>query len=283
MAIVAVMGAGLLGTGFVENLLTKGHTVRVWNRTAEKLAPLVAKGAVAAASPAEAVSGAERVHLILAEDSAVDAVIDALRPGLGAGVPIVDHSTNLPEKVAARFVYLGREGVTYLHAPVFMSPANARDAMGLMMIAGPKDVVDAVSPALATMTGKLWHVGERPDKAAVFKLAGNAVLVGLTGVMGDVLAIGAGRGMEPSEILALFDVFKPGTMVGFFGQRIAKAGEGPASFELSMARKDVRLMMECAGEPTALTVLPALASAMDQAIEAGKGQQDFAVFARKVK
>lgn len=280
MAIVAVLGTGLLGTGFVENLLAKGHTVRVWNRTASKANALVAKGAIAAASPAEAVAGAERVHLILAEDRAVDFVIEALRPGLGAGVPILDHSTNLPEKVAARFVYLGREGLTYLHAPVFMSPANARDAMGMMMISGPKEAVDAVSPALSSMTGKLWNVGERPDKAAVYKLSGNAVLVGLTGLMGDVLSIGAGAGMEPSEVLALFDVFKPGTMMGFFGNRIVKAGEGPVSFELSMARKDVRLMMDCAGDH-ALTVLPALATKMDRAIDAGHGQQDFAIFARK--
>ena len=56
MNTVAVLGAGLLGAGFVENLLGKGVAVRVWNRTAARLAPLVETGAGAAATPAEAVA-----------------------------------------------------------------------------------------------------------------------------------------------------------------------------------------------------------------------------------
>ena len=67
MATIAVLGTGLLGAAFVENLLEKGHTVRVWNRTREKLQPLVEKGAVAADDPADCARGAERVHLVLAE------------------------------------------------------------------------------------------------------------------------------------------------------------------------------------------------------------------------
>ncbi|MFN7145740.1 MAG: NAD(P)-binding domain-containing protein, partial [Myxococcota bacterium] len=72
---IAVLGTGLLGSGMVENLLAKGERVVVWNRTAAKLAPLVETGAVAAATPAEAVRGAERVHLVLTADDAVDATI----------------------------------------------------------------------------------------------------------------------------------------------------------------------------------------------------------------
>ncbi|MFO0005806.1 MAG: NAD(P)-binding domain-containing protein, partial [bacterium] len=102
MATIAVLGAGLLGSGFVTNLLDKGEDVVVWNRTASKLAPLVARGARAAASPADAARGAERVHLVLTADDAVDATIAALRPGLDEGVPVLDHSTNLPARVAER-------------------------------------------------------------------------------------------------------------------------------------------------------------------------------------
>src|SRR5260221_9875147 len=80
MATLAVLGTGLLGSGMVENLLAKGHRVRIWNRSPDKLAPLLAKGAIAAADPAAAARGAERVHLVLAEDAAVDAVVAALRP-----------------------------------------------------------------------------------------------------------------------------------------------------------------------------------------------------------
>jgi 3-hydroxyisobutyrate dehydrogenase-like beta-hydroxyacid dehydrogenase len=277
---VAVLGTGLLGSGFAENLIAKGHDVRVWNRSRDKLKPLVQKGAKAANDPVEAVRGAGRVHLFVAEDDAAEAVITALRPGLGKDVPLVDHGTNLPARVAARFARLRSQGVRYLHAPVFMSPQNAREAQGMMVVAGPKADVEALSEALQQMTGKLWYCGERPDLAAFYKLAGNGLLISLTGTMGDLLAMGESCGLDAQQVLALFEVWKPGAAISFFGQRVATAGSGPPSFELAMARKDVRLMLETSGNQGRLCVLPAVAAAMDRALQKGHGRDDFAVFAR---
>jgi 3-hydroxyisobutyrate dehydrogenase len=279
MTTIALLGTGLLGAGMVENLLAKGATVRVWNRSADKLGPLVAKGAVAAADPAACARGADRVHLVLAEDAAVDAVLPRLREGLGAGVPLIDHGTNAPAKVAARFAALRADGVRYVPAPVFMSPQNARDASGLMLLAGPKADAEHLQPQLAAMTGKVWWVGERPDLAAVYKLAGNSTFFALAAAMADVLAIGKGCNVPAEQMLALFEVFKPGGAMAFLGQRVAAAGSGAASFELTMARKDARLMHEAAaGAPT--LVLPAVIAAMDRAIARGDGARDYAIFAK---
>ncbi len=280
MTTIAVLGTGLLGAGMVENLLAKGAIVRVWNRSRDKLAPLVGKGAVAATDPADCARGAARVHLVLAEDPAVDAVVASLRGALGTAVPLIDHGTNAPTKVAARFAALRAAGVRYVPAPVFMSPQNARDATGLMLLAGPKADADELQPALAAMTGTVWWVGERPDLAAVYKLAGNSTFFALAAAMSDVLAIGKGCEVRPEQMLALFDVFKPGAAMQFLGQRVAKAAAaGPASFELTMARKDARLMLEAAGEAPTI-VLPAVAAAMDRAIARGDGGADYAAFTR---
>ncbi len=279
MTTVAVLGTGLLGSGMAQNLLGKGNTVRVWNRSAAKTQPLVQAGAVAARDPADAVRGAGRVHLVLTSDDAVDSVVAALRPGLGDGVAVIDHSTNLPARVAARTGTLRAAGVRYVSAPVFMSPQNAREAGGMMLLAGPKDECDALQPVLQPMTGKVWYVGERADLAAQHKLAGNGLLLALTGVMGDLLAMGAARGLAPADVLNLFEVWKVGAAIPLFGQRVATAGDGPASFELAMARKDLRLMLETAGD-LPLSVLPAVAAAMDRAIQQGHGHKDFAIFAR---
>ena len=279
MTTIALLGTGLLGAAMTENLLAKGHTVRVWNRSRDKLAPLVGKGAIAAADPADCVRGASRVHLVLAEDSAVDAVIAPLRPGLGRGVPLFDHSTNLPAKVKARYAALRGAGVPYVPAPVFMSPQNAREASGLIVFSGPKAEAEAHEAVLQPMTGKVFYAGEREDLAAVYKLAGNSVFFAMASAMADVLAIGAGAGVGAEQMLALFEVFKPGGALPFLGQRVAKAGAGPASFELQMARKDARLMVETAG-PQRLLVLPAVCAAMDQALARGQAQQDYAVFTK---
>ncbi len=279
MNTIALLGTGLLGSGMVENLLAKGHRVRIWNRTHDKLAPLVKRGAIGAKDPADAVRGASRVHLVLAEDAAVDAVIAALRPGLGKDTPVIDHSTNLPQLVAARFLSLRAASVRYVPAPVFMSPANARDASGLMLLAGPQADATALQPELAPMTGKVWYTGERADLAAVYKLAGNSLFFALAGAMSDVLAMGKGNDVAPEQMLKLFDVFKPGGALPFLGQRVMAAGAGPASFELTMARKDARLMQETAGGQR-LLVLPGIVAAMDQAIARGLGGADYAAFTK---
>lgn len=278
MDTIAVLGLGLLGRGFAENLLAKGHAVRVWNRTASRAEPLIAAGAIGTATPAEAVRGASRVHLVLSEDSAVDAVIDAMRSGLAAGTWIVDHSTNLPAGVAARVERLRKEGVRYVHAPVFMGPTNSREGTGLMLLSCSRDDEAALRPLLEPMTGRVLYLGEAPDKAAKIKLAGNGMLVMLIAAMGDLFEMGRAGGLTPDEILALFEQFSP-TPAGM-GRRALAAGEAPVGFELAMARKDVRLMIEMAGGGERLTLLPAVAAAMDRALEDGKGSEDFAIIAK---
>ncbi len=276
---IAILGTGLLGAGMVRNLLAKGEAVRVWNRSADKALALGAEGAEVAASPAEAVRGARRVHLVLTADDAVDDVIAACAGAFAADCPVFDHSTNLPDRVAARHQRSRAAGIAYFHAPVFMAPANARDGTGLMLLSASAAEAEAALPSLQTMTGKIWHVGERPDLAAVYKLIGNALLVSISGTFGDLFALGAHQGLDPAEVLQIFDHWRPGSMLPAFGQRVAARGTNPVSWELVTAAKDVRLMVEAAGGAEGLVVLPALAAAIQVALSEGHAQKDYAIFA----
>ena len=279
MSIVTVFGAGLLGAGMVRNLADKGHTVRVWNRSPGRAAPL-ADCATVCATPAEALEGAERLHILLSEDDAVDSVLALAGAAIVAGLPVLDHCTNLPPRVAARSATLRARGVPYLHAPVFMGPANMREGSGLMLIAGPAHEVAALQPALSELTGKVWHVGERVDLAAVHKLSGNALLLSLSGVLGDILSMGEAQGLSADETMAVFEVFRPGGALIPMAKRVTGAASAPPSFELSMAQKDVRLMIAAANGPDGLVVLPAVAAAMSTAAAEGNGAKDFAIYAR---
>ena len=271
---IALIGAGLLGSGMVARLRARGEAVRVWNRTASKLAPLEALGAERAESLDDLRRpDVTRIHLVLTADDAVDATVEALGP---VTVPLVDHSTNLPERVAERYQRLRAAGIRYTHAPVFMSPANAREGTGLMLVAGADG--DALTTALAPMTGKVWNVGPRPDLAAVYKLLGNATMLSMTGVLGDLLKMGAGEGLTPVDTLALFDHFRPQGWTPAMAPRILAAAEGPASFELTMAHKDVCLAIATA-RGADLAVLPGVEEAMASAMREGLATRDYAIFA----
>ncbi len=277
MARVAFIGTGLLGSGMVEAMCGRGDTVTVWNRTANKARALEAFGATVALTPEEAVRSAERVHLALPDDPIVDAMLERIAPRLAADAVVIDHTTTAPAATSTRVVNAARRGVRFVHAPVFMSPQMCRDAAGLMVVAGPKAVFDLVRPSLEKMTGEVWYVGERPDLAAAYKIFGNALLFVITAGIADVLAMAKSVGVPPQDAAGLFSKFKVGSVVAARAEKIAR-GDFAATFELTMARKDIRLMIEAAGQEP-LAVLPAIAKRMDEAIANGHGKDDLGAMA----
>ncbi|MDR3371535.1 NAD(P)-dependent oxidoreductase [Rhodoferax sp.] len=275
MATIAFLGTGLLGSAFAEAASQRGDTVTAWNRSADKAQALAQFGVIAAKSPSEAVRDAQRVHLVLKDDVVVEEVLAAARPGLSADAIIIDHTTTLPALTAARAQRLQAEGIHYLHCPVFMGPPAARKALGTMMVAGPRELFYSVEAELKKMTGRLEYMGERADLAAINKLFGNAMIIGVAAVMSDVLTMARASHVSAEEALKLFEFLDLNAIASGRGANMAK-GDFTPSFELAMARKDVGLMLETAvNRPMA--VLPQVATRMDQLIAAGHGADDFSV------
>ena len=277
MANIAFLGTGLLGGAFAEAAARRGDTVTAWNRSPDKVLALARFGVKSATTPADAVRGATRVHLVLKEDAVVDEVIAAARSGLSADAILIDHSTTLPSLTAQRAARLQAQGVRYLHCPVFMGPPAARSAQGLMIAAGPRALFESVKADLALMTGRLEYMGERADLAAVDKLLGNAMIIGMWAVMADVLTLAKASSLDAEDAIKLLGMLDLNAMVSRRGTAMAKGDFSP-SFELAMARKDVRLMLEVSGN-LPMAALPAVAARMDQLIAAGHGAKDASVMA----
>jgi 3-hydroxyisobutyrate dehydrogenase len=278
---IAFLGLGLLGGNFVRAALRRGEQVQVWNRTADKARPLAELGAHVCAEPAEAVRGAARVHLVLSDDAAVDSVLRQARAGLGPDVLLIDHTTTSPEGTRARAEQFQAEGLAFLHAPVFMGPQNALDASGVMLASGDSQRFEQLRPALEKMTGKLVYLGAAPERAASFKLLGNLYLMFITGGLAEMLQLGKALGVPAEEAVKLFDVFNPGlTLPGRVARVMARNFSQP-SWELQMARKDARLMLE-AGEAGGLPLqmLAGIAASMDRFLERGHAHDDWTVIAK---
>lgn len=275
---ITILGAGLLGSGFARALRRKGHDVRVWNRTPAKAQALAADGIAIAADPAEAVRGAERVHVVVSDDAAVDSVLAAAAPGLAKGALVIDHSTTSPGGALARTNSWRERGTTFVHAPVFMGPQNALDCTGIMLISGDRAIVERVSPMLAPMTGKLVDLGPRVEQAASFKLLGNLILMAFTAGFTDFLALAKALGVSPAEAGTLFEHFNPGPSLAGRYKRMTEAAYDQPSWELAMARKDARLMQEEAARANLpLIMVPALAQLMDEMIQRGHAHADWTV------
>lgn len=278
---IAFFGTGLLGSGFVRALRRRGEAVNVWNRTAEKAKRLEADGAKAFEDPAAAATRAERIHLSLSDDAAVDDVLERALPGIDPSAVIVDHTTTSASGTAARVLRWTERGFTFVHAPVFMGPKNALDSTGLMLVSGERRRVELVRPHLEPMTGKVVDLGDRPDAAAALKLFGNLFLMFLTGGLAEGFTLARAMSVDPRDAAALFEHFNPGLTLGARVERMLTAEWSNASWELAMARKDARLMLEEANRAAQpLSMLPSIAARMDELIAQGHAHDDWTVLAK---
>ena len=280
---IAILGTGLLGSGFARALLRRGETVHVWNRTPAAALELEPDGAHTFADPSDAVADAQRVHVALADDAAVDHVLALAERGLTEGAWVIDHTTTSTAGARERTESWRQRGVTYLHAPVFMGPKNALDSTGLMLVSGDREVVREARPMLEPMTGKLIDLGPRVDAAAAFKLLGNLFLMTLAAGFTDMLALAKAVDLAPSDVATLFEHFNPGANAPARFARLLEADYDHPSWTLAMARKDARLIeAECDDAGVPLASLPAFAALMDDLLARGFRDADWTIVAKDV-
>ena len=101
------------------------------------------------------------------------------------------------------------------------------------------------------------------------------MIIGVSAVMADILTMAQASGVDPQSAVKLLGMLDINAMVAGRGANMAR-GNFTATFELTMARKDVGLMLETAGDRP-LAALPAIAARMDQLIASGHGAKDASV------
>lgn len=275
---ITFLGTGLLGSGFVRAALGRGEKVAVWNRTLEKAAALGPRGARVYPVAGNAVAAADRVHLVLSDDDAVESVLKEILPALQPGTPVFDHTTTSIDGARRRTADLAGIGVTYQHAPVFMSPQNALDSAGVMLFSGSAERHEKMKSALAPMTGRLAYLGTDTGRAAAMKLGGNLMLMAITAGLTDMARFLKGADQPREAINELFEHFNPGLSVQPRAKRMFSGEYENPSWELKMARKDARLMLaEAEKNALPLKFLPQIAAEMDRFIAAGKAEHDWTV------
>jgi 3-hydroxyisobutyrate dehydrogenase and related beta-hydroxyacid dehydrogenases len=278
---IAYLGTGLLGGNFVRAFLRNGKQVQVWNRTASKAKELEQYGAKVFDTPADAVKGPDTIHLTLKDDASVDEVLEAALPGMKPGAMIVDHTTTSADGARQRTETWKARGFSYIHAPVFMGPANALDSTGIMLVSGDQQLVQQITPELEKMTGKLINFGDEVGKAAGMKLIGNCFLVGFAAGLADTLTLATSLNIQASDVAGLFENWNPAGMLKPRMDRMTSGNYSKPSWELSMARKDTGLFIQAAEQAgRKLAVMPAIAKEMDSYIEQGYGNDDWTVLGK---
>jgi 3-hydroxyisobutyrate dehydrogenase-like beta-hydroxyacid dehydrogenase len=283
---IGFIGLGAMGHHMAAKLLGAGQPVHVWNRSPEPVQALVAKGAKAAATPAEC-GIADVVFTMLADDNATRAVmvdggvLDAMAPG-SIHVNMATVSVAFAQEMAALHV---AKGVGYVAAPV-LGRVDVAEAGKLNILAGGSDeLIARVQPLFDLMGQKTWRFGEQPEQANAVKLACNLMLACAIEATGEGTALARAHGVPAENFIDLITstLFAGSPVYKGYGGMIAQQRYSPAGFKLSLGQKDVRLAVEAArskGLPLAFG--DALQGVLKEAVDQGDADLDLAALGKNV-
>jgi len=200
---IGVAGIGNMGSNIGARLMEVGHTLTVWNRTAEKTKPLAAAGAGVAKTPAELTSAVEVVISLLIDSAAIEAVYHGplgLLAGDTKGKLFIEMSTVPPQAQVALADKVRASGAAFVECPVGGSviPARAGKLLGLMG-AEPADATRA-RPILEQMCRRVMHAGP-VGSGETLKLAVNLPLMIYWQALGEQLALCRPLKIDPAELL----------------------------------------------------------------------------------
>lgn len=276
---VSVLGMGRMGAALAIRLATGGHEVTVWNRSPGKTGPALEAGASEAGSREEAVTGAEVVMTMLADDDAVRRVAlgdEGVRALLGPDAVYMDSSTVSPGLSEE----LARNIERYLAVPVFGSPEALQAGQASLVLGGPADVADRVEAVTGAISERVARLDTAP-KALAAKLVGNYLLLAGLAVLAEAFEIGRAGGLDDAQLKAVFGegpLVAPGLRNRFDGV-LARDTDG--WFTMRLGGKDARLGVELADrQGVHLPVAEKVAELYRRAVEAGLEEADVVAVGR---
>jgi len=275
--VVAVLGTGTMGAGMARSLRRAGLEVRVWNRTSERAEPLAQSGAVVAATPAEAVRGADVIITMLTDGPAVLAALNAARAGLSDGQVWLQTSTvgvSAAEELAA---FASANALDLVDAPVLGTRQPAEAGQLLVFAAGSDRARELGAAALDAVAARTIWLDTDPAGATAtrLKLVVNSWVLATVTAAAEAISLAEGLGLDK----AIFSsTIAGGGLDSPYLQAKAAAilsGDFSPNFGLATAAKDAQLILHDADAAgVRLDMLAAVSERFQRAIKEGHGDKD---------
>ncbi len=202
---VAFLGLGVMGYPMAGHLARAGHTVCVYNRSADKAAQWVAQcGGSLAATPCAAAAGAEVVFCCVGNDDDLRSVVLGEQGALAGMVPgavLVDHTT--ASAAVARELYAAAlaRGVQFVDAPVSGGQAGAENGALTVLCGAEQAVFDRVAPVMAAYAKACTRMGD-VGSGQLAKMVNQICIAGLVQGLSEAIAFGEAAGLDMPAVLA---------------------------------------------------------------------------------
>jgi 3-hydroxyisobutyrate dehydrogenase len=279
---IGIAGIGRMGGAIATHLIEVGHEVTVWNRTADKVRPVVDAGAKSAGTPAELAGQAEAVITILTNSEALAAVYggpDGLLAADAKGRLFIEMSTVRPEEQVALAATVRAKGGIFVECPVGGTVGPARQGKLLGVAGAAKADFDRAKPLLEQMCRRVELVGP-VGAGASMKLALNLPLLVYYQALAEAYTLCRHLGLDNAWLMAfLSDTSGGPNVLKTRGPAIAAALDGKdtgaLTFDIDLVRKDLATMLaEAEVRGTALPLVERALAIYDAAASEGWGNRD---------
>ena len=276
------IGLGLMGKPMTLRLLAAGYKVAVWNRSKDKLAPVIAKGATAKDSPAEVARFADIVMMCVTDQNSVREVLfgnGGVAEGAAEGKIVIDFSSIAPSAAREYAAQLAAKGMGYIDAPVSGGTVGAEQGTLAIMAGGKAEHIEFVRPLVAELASRFTRMGES-GAGQVTKLANQVIVASLFPVIAEALRLAEGAGVDASKIPeALRGGFADSKPLQVFGPRMASRSYEPALGTVNVMLKDLLNAVTVAEESG--VPLPMARAAVERfrlLVAEGKGEAEPSAF-----
>jgi 3-hydroxyisobutyrate dehydrogenase-like beta-hydroxyacid dehydrogenase len=196
---VTVIGLGPMGRAMTRTLLTAGHPVTVWNRTADRADGVVADGATLTATPREAVEASDLVIVSLTDYQAMYDILDSATASL-AGRTLVNLSSDTPDRTREAANWAAGHGASFLTGGVMVPAPMVGTEAAYVYYSGRDQVLENHWTALTSL-GKPRYLGDDPGLAQMMYQAQLAVFLSSLSALMHATAMLGTAGLKASEAL----------------------------------------------------------------------------------
>ncbi|QTR03659.1 NAD(P)-dependent oxidoreductase [Saccharothrix algeriensis] len=278
------IGLGVMGQPMALNLARSGVPLVVWNRTADRCAPVAAAGARVADGPAEVFARAEVVLLMLADEPAVDTVLARGTPDFGArcrGRTVVQMGTMPAPYSAALAAEVEAAGGSYVEAPVSGSRGPAEAGTLVAMVSGGD--VEHLRPLLAPMCSDIVDCGPVPG-ALLMKFAVNLHLITMVTGLAEAYSFAEAHKLDPAVLTRILAAGPMASQVSRAKAAKLLAGDFTVQAAALDVLKNNRLIAEAArAAGVASPLLDVCHALFGETVEQGHGAEDMAAVIRAIR
>lgn len=275
---IGFIGLGIMGGSMAENLIQNGFELVVYNRSKDKAAGLLEKGAKWAGSPKEVAEQADILFTMLANPGVVEEVAlaeDGFLNQLASGKLWVDCSTVDPSFTRRMASEADKRGIRFMDAPVTGSRVPAQKGELVFLVGGSKEDLRQIEPMLRVMGKEVVHQGEIGQGTSM-KVIINLMLAQSMAAFAEAVSLGEALGLDKETVV---DTLLNGpTTAPFLKGKKDKvmSGDFSADFPLEHMQKDMQLVSQAAFErDLSLPIANVAKEVYMMAKQRGLGKQDF--------